>query len=479
MKRVLLGLLLVALLGLVIWRVVGRLGEKSGPGAQRQPPMVSLATVETRDLQQSFEAVGSVESSHRVQITPKVAGRIDFLTVQGGDRVRRGQVLVRLDDADLVAQVHQKQASVAEARYRLAQAKLQEGSTEAQVASQLRTQEAAVSTARADANQARQQTDAVVGAAEAALDSAQAELDNALAKQARVQSLYDQAFTAAQDLDDARTATEVAREKVRGARENLRAAQAKARVDVAAAEARLKQAQAALDYARANTVQGAAYQENLAALHAVVAAAEADLRAVESRLSDTVLVSPLDGWVTARTLDPGNVAQAGTAILTVQASGELWVTVLVPEEIRPRLDVGDPATVSLDSLPDKTLEGEVVLINAAANVENRQFSMQVRIQPDSRVRPGMYARVTVPLEGVRDALAVPRDAIGDDGKSVMVVDGQNKVSRREVKLGMQTPEYQQITEGVREGERVVTLSASQLRDGQTVRTDVPKDEKPR
>lgn len=464
---VVLGLLLV---GLVTWRLVTRLAEKTGGGPQKAPPVVSLATVEQRDLQHSFQAVGSVESSHRVQITPKVAGRIDYLTVQGGDRVRKGQVLVRLDNTDLVAQVNQKQASVAEARYRLAQAKLQEGSTQAQVASALRQQEAAVTTARADANQVRQQTDAVVGAAQAALDSAQASLQNAQARQARVQGLYDQAFTAAQDLDDAKTATEVAREAVRSARENLRAAQAKARVDVAAAEARLKQAQAALDYARANTVQGAAYQENLAALQAVVKAAEADLQSVQSRLSDTVLTSPLDGWVTGRALDPGNLAQPGTAILMVQASGELWVTVPVPEEIRPRLDVGDAATVQLDSIPDKTLHGTIVLINAAADVQSRQFTMQVRLEHDSRVRPGMYARVSVPLEKASQVLAVPRDAIQPDD-TVLVVDRENKVSRRPVKLGMTTPEYQQITEGLRAGEKVVTLSAVPLKDGQAVRTE--------
>lgn len=460
----------VVLLGLVAWRLVTRLGENADRPTKRPPPVVSLATVELRDLSENFQAVGSVESSHRVQISPKVAGRIEFLTVQGGDRVRKGQVLVRLDNSDLVAQVNQKQAAVAEARYRLAQARLQEGSTEAQVASALRQQEAAVTTARADANQVRQQTEATVGAAQASLDSAEASLQNAQARQARVQSLYDQAFTAAQDLDDARTATEVAREAVKSARENLRAAQAKARVDVAASEARLKQARAALDYARANTVQGAAYQENLAALQQVVAAAQADLQSVQSRLDDTVLTSPLDGWVTARSLDPGNLAQPGTAILTVQASGELWVTVPVPEETRPRLEVGDPATVQLDSLPGKTLKGEIVLINAAADVQSRQFIMQVRLPPESQVRPGMYARVTVPLEKAKQAVSVPRDAI-QDGDAVLVVDADNKVTRRQVKLGLGTPEFQQVTEGLEPGERVVTMSAVPLKDGQTVRTD--------
>ncbi len=468
-RRVLLvvGLVLVAVTG---WRLVERMSEKSGRSGQRTPPVVSLAAVEVRDLEQSFEAVGSVESPHRVEISPKVSGRIDYLTVQGGDRVRKDQVLVRLDDADLVAQVNQREAAVAEARYRLAQARLTRGSTEASVASELGQQEAALATAQADLEQMRQSTLAQVGSAEAALGSARASLDNARARQARVQSLYDQAFTAAQDLDDARTATEVAQENLNAARENLRAAKAKARADLAASEARLKQARAALDFARANTVQGAAYGENLAALQAVVNAAEAGLQSARSRLQDTVLVCPLDGWVTARSVDPGNVVEPGTSILTVQASGDLWVTVPVPEEVRPRLEIGDPATVKLDSLPDKTLSGEIVLINAAADLQSRQFLMRVRVESDPRIRPGMYARVSVPLEQARKSLAVPRDAVRE-GPSVLVVDREDKVVRRSVKLGMSTADWQQILEGVKAGDRVITLSAVPLKDGQQVKPE--------
>lgn len=470
--RLAIALLLVLVGGLVAWRLAGKLGDSGGArGRQKGAPVVSVVQVSRRDLEEGFQSVGTVDSPQRVVLSAKVSGRIEELVVQPGDRVRAGQLLVRLDPGDLQEQVDQKRAELAEARSRLAQARLTQAPAEASVASALRQQHAAVATAEADLRQARQSSAAAVGAARAAEDNARAQLANAEARLERVEDLYRQAFTAAQDVDDARTQAQVARGQLRSAEEGLRAARARADADVAAAEARLHQARAALDYARANTAQGSAYVQNLAALQSVVEAAEASLESARSRLGDTDLSSPLEGYVTERNLDVGSLAQPGQPILTLQSTRDLWVTLQVPGEIRERLDVRTPARVSLEG--GEEVDARILRLNAAADPESRQFAVRVSLPASTAARPGMFARVTLQVARAPRALAVPRSAVRTtpDGPVVVVVPPDGKVHLQPVSLGLTTPGFAQVLEGLKEGDRVVTLGAGNLENGQEVRVD--------
>lgn len=471
-KRWALGLFLILLALLVGWRLWDRLAASGrGTARTRGIPAVALAEVSRRDLEETFQTVGTVESPQKVEISPKVSGRIEALELHPGDRVRKGDLLVRLDRAELQQTVDERLARLAEARARLAQARLTQGPADAQVASALRQQEAAVATAEADFQQTRQTSQASVAAAAAELDNAQAEVDNALVRLERVEALYRQAFTAAQDVDDARTRAAVARGHLRAAQEALRSAQARGTADVAAAEARLKQARAALEYARASTAEKSAYVQNLSALQAVVEAAQASLDSARSRLADTELYSPLDGYVTSRSLDPGALAQPGSAVLTLQSTRELWVTVPVPAEVRQRLDQRTPVEVEVEE--GARVQARILRINAAADPESRQFEVRLLLPEGAPARPGMFARVRLQLARARQVLTVPRSALREtpEGARVGLVDSQGRVQLKVVRLGLTTPEYAQVLEGLQEGQKVVTLGGSHLEDGQEVRLE--------
>jgi len=509
----------IFLVSLIGWRLQQRLGAGAAEGGPRggRAPVVSVEAVQTRDIVSTFEAVGDVESPFNVELSPKVSGRLEYLVVREGDRVTEGQVLARIDTSELEASLAEKRAAVAQARSRLAQAAATEGATNASVASDIRQEQAAVATAEATYQQSRSTSTAETASAEAGVTeargrlasaeaaienaratvrSAEANLANARARFERVRGLYQQGFTAAQDVDDARTQVSVeegdldvargqvaaaianrdaAAAQMKSAQERVRIARAKGTSDVAAARAGVQRARAGLSAARANTAQGPAYRQNLAALRAAVEAAEAQARNTEAQLRNTVLISPVDGFVTARHMDPGAMASPSQPVLAVQALRQIYVSVPVPEEVNRQVYPGKTATVTFDALPGASFTGRVASVNAAADVASRQFTMRLLLDnPENRIKPGMFARVSMVTQRARQAPSVPREAVQQtaDGSRVIVVNTageETTAEHRPVSLGIGDARYVAVKTGLAPGEKVVTVTAMDLRDGQPVR----------
>lgn len=510
----------VLILGLIGWRISEKRAEQTANAGQmaarsKSAPSVSVAPVQVRDIIQSFNATGDVEAPLNVKISPKLAGRVSFIQAHEGDRVKKGQVLVRIDDTDVEAGVRAAQASVAEAQYRLAQAQLTQNSTNVGVNTQIRQQKAVVASSVADYNQVKQNyqsqlasasasvvdaqgkidvANAAISNAQAAIDSAQANLDNARAKYNRIQGLYKQGFIAAQDVDDAKAAVSVQSAAFEVAKGQLRAANAqrdsavaqkqsaeqqasivktKGLSDIEASKAKLVQAQASSEYAQANTSQKSAYQQSIAALRSAVDAAKAELRSAESKRADTVLVSPLDGYVTGRYVDPGAVLSAGQAALAVQFMKQVWVTIAVPEESVPKLHIGQPAKVAFDAFQGQSFAGSIIQINPSADPLSRQFTVRAIMDNSQGLfKTGMFGHVSVQTERIPNSVVIPREALQRDriGQFAMVVNRESKAERRELTLGASDADYIAVTQGVRPGEKVIVMSASPVRDGQAVKT---------
>lgn len=527
-------LLGIALLALIGWRMANRSqtaaaagggqggagagggargGAAGGGGAGRMAPSIEVATAKSAKLISTLNAVGNVESPQRVVISPRVSGRIEFLQAREGDLVKAGQVLARLDPSDLNAAVVQQQAAVAQARSRLAEAQLGASSTGVSVASQIAQQQASVASSRADFNQVQQNLGAQIASAQAGVTDAearlraaqtgvqnaqagvsreQANLQNAQQRLARAETLFSQGAIPAQQRDDARTAVEVQQQAVkvaegqvdaarasvesaqatlRTAQNNLSITQRRSSADVAAARARVTQAQAGLNVAQANRSQNPAYQQNLAALRASVQAAEAQLQAARVRLQDTTILSPINGSVTARGANPGEMATASTAILTVESLDWVYVTTSIPLESVSAIREGMTAQVTTDALPGRTFTGPISNVNPSADPQSRQFGVRIRLANRGHVlKPGMYARVAIVTSQVNAAVAVPAEAVkrARDGVTVTVVGKDGTAEVRPVTTGATSGKLVELLSGVRAGEQVVTLSYAPIRDGQKV-----------
>ncbi|MHB8637202.1 MAG: efflux RND transporter periplasmic adaptor subunit [Fimbriimonadaceae bacterium] len=468
-----------------------------------------IAPSTSRTINEVLLAVGNVESPYKVEISPKSAGRIAYLQAREGDVVKVGEVLLKIDPSDLQGAVLQQEASVAEARSRLAQAKLTQGSTNVGVSSQIEEQRAGLGSAQANLNQVQTNYAAQVAAAQAQVSAAVSGVSNAQAalnkensslinfqtKYDRTNNLFKQGFLAAQDLDDAKTALDVEKSAVQEAQsllaaaksqldvqqQNLLIAKRKGLSDIAASKAAVTQAQATLRMANANRSQTPAYRENLAALQSTVDSAVAQVRQAQARLADTVVHATIAGTVTARKADPGALASPGTPVLEVQFLDWVYVTATLPIDSAAQLREGQPARITFDALPGRTFVGPITNINPAADPTSRQFGVKVKLNnPSHTIRPGMYGRISINTGKIFAPVVVPREAIqtnSDGVTTVIVVDANNVAHVRKVSLGVSDDRSVQITDGVRLGENVVVLAYNAIKDGQKVSIGSSADKK--
>lgn len=488
--------------------------SQAAGGRARGPSAVEVAAAGPRELQAQLETAGAAESTIRVEISPKASGRIEYLEVREGDTVTKGQLLVRIDSSELYAQVLAQEANLAEARSRLAQAQLSQSPTEVGITSGITQQSAGLASASAEFDQVQKNQESIIAAAEDAvvdaranLASAEAQLQNARSAQerelatlknletrlARIESLYRQGYIAAQEVDDAKTATDVQRRAVdvsagqvrvaeslvASRKAQLSAAMNQAQIarrrsvaDLAVAKTKVDQAKAALEVARANRAQSPAFKQNVSALAAAVRVAEAQLNEARSRLANTELRSPIDGVVTSRNADPGAMASPGQSIVAVESVDRLFVTGSVPIEDSAYLTVGRMASVSFDALRDKNFSGKISHVNPAADIGSRRIAFRISLANEGgSIKPGMYGRVMVPTIRVSAQVAVPREAVstGRDGRTTVTVIGKDDVAEeREVLVGATDGKYFQVVRGLAAGERVVTLTYGPIRQGAKV-----------
>lgn len=288
---------------------------------------------------------GTIEAT-QVDVSVKITGRILERLVKEGDRVTRGQVLVRLDGSELAADVRRQDAAL-----RSAQATLRDLQTGA------RPQE--------------------IEDARAAVSSAEATRTMTEREYQRTDQLYTKNLIAAQDVDRARQAYEVAKAQERSARERLALLLAGSRPD------------------------------QIDAAHWQVTQAESALAQAQSRLREAVVVSPIDGVVLRKNLEAGETANPGVPILTLVNPKDVWLRAYVPETEVGRLKIGDMAALRVDAFPKRVFTGRLVEIGSEAeftprNVQTRKervtlvFRIKIQIDnPDGLLKPGLPADADV------------------------------------------------------------------------------------
>ena len=447
----------VAILTLLIgWRLAQH-HEASNATAKMQLarknalPVVRVATATVRDITNTFDAFGSVEAPDSVQISSKVTGRILAIAVQQGDPVTRSQFLVQIDPSQVQAQVQQQQQAVNSAMANYNQTR---ENYSAEVAAAM----AAVTSARDKATAANAQ----IQNAQAAVLNAQANVNNARAQNNRSQTLFSEGAIAAQNADIARTALQVAEGQLAIAKAQLnsnRAAAQSALADLRSAE---NQAEIARNKGKTD-IQAASGQ---------VGQAKALLANAESQYADTQLHSPVKGFVSMRSLNPGDTVSPGQMILTLQYIQQVWVTVSIPVELSSSISEGQQAAVTIDGLPGRSFDGHVTQVTESADPSTRQFPVRITLNnPGNIIKPGMYAHVSFVTQRTPNAIVVPLEAVRTvkGAQTVSVVGPDNVVHVRQVTTGARDPNGIAILSGVKPGEKVVTLSQSPPRNGQKVR----------
>jgi HlyD family secretion protein len=367
-------------------------------------------------------AGGYVIARNQVEVGSKITGRVVSLEVKEGDFVRQGQVIARLDDYELSAQVSQWQANLASAKARLAE--LEAGS---------RPQE--------------------IDRAKAEMERADADFKNAELNLRRVEALAQKGVVQQQSLDDAQARYEMAQAARRAAKENY---------DLA----RIGPRQEVIESARAQVRQG-----------------EASLAFAQAQMENTVIRAPVSGTVLDRYVDLGEMVTTGftsnrgakQALVAVADLKDLQVELDISEADIAKVRLDQPTMVVPDAYTDRRYNGVAEYIASVADRQKATIKVKVKVlDPDDYLRPDMGAKVTFYEKGSAvpkeiSVVTVPKSAVvRQDDRTVVFLARDSKAVAQVVSTGKEDGGYVEILSGLQGGESVITSGQATLKDGDKI-----------
>ncbi len=331
-------------------------------------------------------------------------------------------------------------------------------------------------------------------------DRAKADLDSARANLERQESLLAKGYASQLAVEQARSAHEAAAASYATAKERLsrleqdiaaqlktaeaRVAQAKAaleRAEVSEADVRIaqrerddarqavRQAEEALRQARASTRQVDISRAEIAAAAAAIKRSEVSRDNAKVQLDSTTVLAPRAGVVIKKYLEEGTIIPPGTSVFSEGTSivqiadvSRMYVEVLVDEADVGRVSVGQTVRVTLESAPRSPVQGRVTRVNPGAETASgvTQVKVRVAITPRAEVRlmPGLNASCEFILRETKNVLSIPIQALQHEGEKtyVEVMNAKGEPVRRDVKAGLMGNTMVEITDGLNEGEEVVT-----------------------
>jgi membrane fusion protein (multidrug efflux system) len=379
---------------------------------------VVVAPVVQKTVPIYTELTARVDATDSVEIRARVKAFLLKQSYDEGKMVKAGQVLFTLDKREYEAQLMQGKAQLAKAQ--------------------------------ADLTQAQDRT--VVDVAQANLQIAMAQLNKTNQDVNRLKPLAELRAVPRQDYDDALAAQQGAKADVEGKQASVNTA----KVNQAAA---IQQAQAAMD------------------------GANASIREAELNVEYCTITTPIDGIAGTRQVAPGNLVGQGDATLLATVSNvnpvRVFVSIseseyLVYQRMRAQgklRDAGGELELVLADGSTFPGKGRIIIADRAVDLKTGTLSIVAEFpNPQALLRPGQFGRVRLAATVAENALLVPQKAVTEmqSAKVVYVVGADNKVALRSITLGQRVGSDYIVTEGVKEGERIIVEGLQKVRPGDTV-----------
>lgn len=415
--------ILVGFAVLVIVSVV-MLGYRIAEGSVAEVE-TARATAPTTDIGGTvLNATGYIVAHHKINVNSKVTGRVKWIGVEKGDKVKEGQVLVKLEDDEFRAQYLQ-----AKGAYEAAKAKYEEmknGSRPEEIQRALHD-----------------------------LDQGKAQLVDDKANLDRIRPLVQQGVFSRQQLDDAVSRYETSQQKVSSLQRTYELTKIGQRPEeIEMARGQMTQAQGAMDYAK-------------------------------SQLDATEIRAPVTGTILDRTAEKGELITAQFAssaeggpqgsVVSLADLNDLQVELDISQDDFAKLSPSQKAIVYTDAYPDKKYKGYIAQISPEANRQKATVQVKVQIEnPDAFLRPDMNATVQFQSDAKSTQQAVtgvvvPTAAVRDaDGKKIVLVDYQDHARAREVHV-LATRSTGYLVDGLTGGEDVIVSGPQGLKDGDRVK----------
>lgn len=374
---------------------------------------VQVAAAKRATIERVVQAEAVLYPIHEAAITPKISAPVKKLLVQRGEKVRRGQLLALLENSDLAAAALENKGAYEQARA---------------------TYEAAV---KGGLPEEWQKAELDAQAARQALEAAEKVYTSR-------QNLYKQGALPRKDLDQAEVAYVQARNQYDLAQKHLQALQAGGK------------------------------QLQLQAAHGQLESAKGKYEGSQAQLNYAEVRSPIDGMVTDRPLYPGEMATAGTPLITVMDLSQVVARAHIPQSQAALLRVGDAATISAPGA-NESLTGKVTVVSPALDPNSTTVEVWAQAtNPEHKLRPGSSVQVKMVAGKVPDAIVVPASALlknSEGAASVMVVGPDGRAHQQPVNVGVQQGNEVQIVSGLKTGDNVITQGAFGLPDNTRVQVE--------
>ena len=534
MKKSIIAILVIVIVGIVVLRVVTK--QRSGTtevAASAVSKPVEVVQARRATIESVLEFSGTIVPNSRVTVIPEVPGRLVEMRVDEGSRVKSDDIMAVINHDDLELQLAQAEAAFQAAQTNYEQVKqLAEG----RVKVKIDVAEADVSSAKAALQQvkdlAETRTVSQIEGAEAGLTSLQANLEkikrgareedrkqaqatrdqadanfaNAQSNYDRMQRLFADGAISAQSLEASQTQLDVAKAQYNIASEQIRLIENGARAeDIRSLEAQVQQAEATLRVARtqmttrtwekditlaeaqvkkaeanlstAKDLEAArSWEAEILTAEAAMKQAEAASRLAQERLSDATIIAPISGIVAQRHLDLGGMASPTSPLFEIVEMETVKAVFSVIESDLGKLKPQAQASIRVDALENPVM-GEISLISPTLDPSSRTAKIEIQVDnPSMKLKPGMFAKATIPVEVHENTILIPRSSVLEDAnrdrRSVFVVaEGLSK--RRTIEIGLSQGSDVEITQGLVEGDTVVVAGQHALTDGESVTIVTP------
>lgn len=200
--------------------------------------------------------------------------------------------------------------------------------------------------------------------------------------------------------------------------------------------------------------------------------AKANLQLAEINLKESTIVSPMDGIVTAKHIDQGNLIREGDRIVTIADMKTVKVIVAVAEEYGGEIAAGTPVRIKVDAFRDRVFDAKVYSVYPALDAQTHTVQFEIRMNNDDLLlKPGMFARVTLITERKDNAVVILRDVVLGDriGEPYVYVVEDGIAHKRFVDIGIRQTDRYEITDGLRAQEKLVVNGMNYLTDQMKVK----------
>lgn len=197
-------------------------------------------------------------------------------------------------------------------------------------------------------------------------------------------------------------------------------------------------------------------------------AARANLELAEINLRESVVISPIDGIITAKHIDQGNLIRAGDRLLTVADINTVKIIVSAAEKYADKIKPKTPARVKVDAWPEKTNDSEVFSVWPALDELTHTLQVEIRLDNGQNLlKPGMFTRVVLITAAKTNSVVVSKDVVlgGKTGEPYVYIVNNTTAHKRPVKIGITQTDKVEIIDGLQPGETIVINGLANLAEG--------------